>query len=159
MDECNSLRVFVRRGQRQARRGSLAAGAAARRASVLIKAISAAIDDPHIGDIGRVECDTGRRFVSRVDRPTSHDAACERVLEDFVCLGAVINRPQSDTIGHDVLWIGITAVKIETAGGVLTPREATRGARVAEDLVAFAVDDPDIVPVGGDAFRRSLVGH
>ena len=40
--------------------GRLAAGGAARRRRVLVDAVGAAIDDPDVADVGRVERDAGR---------------------------------------------------------------------------------------------------
>ena len=141
------------------RGGGLAAGVAAGGGRVLVDAVGAAVGNPHVADVGRVDRDAGRRLVGRVDRPASHEAARDGVLEYFVCLCCIIDDPQRRTVGDDVLGVRVAAVQTEAAGRILAARQAAGGPGVAKDLVASAVDDPDVGAVGGDALGRGIVGH
>ena len=56
----DALRVGVAGGQGEARRGRLRAGRAARRRCELVDRVGAAVHDPEVADVGRVERDARR---------------------------------------------------------------------------------------------------
>src|SRR5262249_21765653 len=125
---------------------------AARGGRVLVDLLRAAVHDPDVADVVRVDRQAGRRRVGRVDGPAAQQGAGQIVLVDFVAAGAVVHDPERRAVGDDALGVGVFLVQFEVAGGALAARTQTGGASVLVNFGVHVVQQPDVGAVGGEAF-------
>src|SRR5439155_10455417 len=109
--------------------GVLAAGRAAGGIRVLVDLVRAAVHDPNVADVVRIDRDADRRGVGRVDSPAAEQRTRHVVLVNLV-RAAIVDDPERCAVGHDAFAVRVGTVEAEAAGGVLAAGKTTRGAGV-----------------------------